>query len=286
MSHTEQFEIHAPGSVTIVADAAGPKDGPLVILLHGGGQTRNTWRETVAHLSDLGYRAISMDQRGHGDSSYAPDGNYTPDSFKSDLLAVMDSLSGPPVLIGASLGGIVSLFTAGEIAPHRVRGLVMVDVAVQTNPYGTKRIQDFMMANPDGFASVDEAADAVAAFSTDRPRPRDTSGLMRNLRKRGDRYYWHYDPEFLPVWHKAHIAARNRLEAAARALTIPTLLVHAGRSEVIGEDEVADLQRLIPQLDYVRIEQAGHMVMGDKNNTFNQAIVSFLDAHPLLRNEN
>lgn len=277
----ETIRLTGPGGLTLVADAAGSPDAPPAILLHGGGQTRGSWRDSVEVLAGLGFRAIAPDARGHGDSDRSPDGRYSPALFADDLRAVLATQGRPAVLIGASLGGITSLLVAGEDGPDAVRALVLVDVAVTTNPYGVEQIHAFMRAHPDGFASVAEAADAVAAYATDRPRPKSNAGLERNLRLRDGRYYWHWDPMFLETFHTAHLASRDRMRAAARNLRVPTLLVHAAHSNVVTEAEIVEMRDLVPALEYVRVEGAGHMVVGDRNSTFNRVIFDFLARHDL-----
>lgn len=263
----------------LAADVAGPAGGQPVILLHGGGQTRGSWQDTTSVLGGLGYRVYSLDARGHGESQYDPGGDYTIGAFADDLRAVMKQVGGRPFLIGASLGGIISIVVAGEDGPDATAGIVLVDVAVSTDPYGVKRIQDFMRANPEGFADLEEAADAVAGFATDRPRPKSTRGLERNLRKREGRWFWHWDPLFLESFHISHTASTDRLEAAAKALKVPVLLVHAAHSEVIGAKEIEQLHTLVPHSQYVRVDDASHMVVGDRNSAFNKAIVGFLSEH-------
>ena len=191
--------------LTLVADAYGPDDGPPVVLFHGGGQTRHAWGGTARLLGDKGWRATTVDLRGHGDSDWAGTGEidgagYTLDEFAADVRAVAAVQSGPPVLIGASLGGLSSLVAIGEAPPGATvaSGLVLVDVAPRLEEEGIERIAEFMLGNLDGFASLDEVADAVAAYNPHRPRPKDLSGLRKNVRLRDDgRWYWHWDPSFL-----------------------------------------------------------------------------------------
>ncbi len=188
------------GGLALAADLAGPEDGTPVALFHGGGQTRHSWTGTWRVLVDAGYRACSVDLRGHGDSAWPEDGDYSFDAFAGDVLAVVDSLPSPPILIGASLGGLASLIAVGE-APDQAavaRALVLVDVAHRIEEAGRDRIGEFMMGSLDGFASLDEAADAIAAYNPHRPRPTDLSGLAKNLRQQPDgRWRWHWDPRFL-----------------------------------------------------------------------------------------
>jgi pimeloyl-ACP methyl ester carboxylesterase len=267
--------------VPLIADAAGETCAPPIILLHGGGQTRGSWRDSVDVLAGLGFRALAPDARGHGDSGKSPDGSYALELFAADLRAIVATRGSAPVLVGASLGGITSLLVAGEGGPAAARALVLVDVAVSTNPYGVKQIHNFMRANPAGFASLDEAADAVASYASDRPRPKNNEGLRRNLRLRDGRWFWHWDPMFLETFHASHVATRDRLVSAARSLRVPVLLVHAAHSNVVTKAEVAELRDLVPGLEYARVEGAGHMVVGDRNNTFNRVILDFLSRHDL-----
>ncbi|QYG92137.1 alpha/beta hydrolase [Iamia sp. SCSIO 61187] len=271
----------APG-LTIVVDVQGPVAGPTVLLLHGGGQTRHAWRGTAGVLARSGWRTASMDMRGHGESSWAPDGAYAIDTFAADAALVADHLGGRPVLVGASLGGIASLVAVGEGMVPAARALVLVDVAPRISQKGVDRITGFMLARPDGFASLDEVADAIAAYNPHRPRPTDLDGLRRNVRQRSDgRWVWHWDPRFLTDHDVADetrvLGYEERFRDAARALTVPTLLVRGARSDLLEEEGAADLQELVPHARYARVDGAGHMVAGDRNDAFNDAILGFLD---------
>jgi len=129
-----------------------------------------------------GLRAIAVDHRGHGDSDWVPDGDYSFHAIAADIAAVLQCLGEPTVLVGASLGGIGSMLAAGEMSPGLVRAVILVDVGVGMNQAGVARILEFMSAHPDGFADLQEAADAVAAYLPHRERPRDPGGLAKNLR--------------------------------------------------------------------------------------------------------
>lgn len=279
----------AAGGLTLAADVAGPVDGPTIVLLHGGGQTRHSWAGTWRLLAEAGWRVWSVDLRGHGDSDWAPDGDYTPDSFAADVVAVAASLPRPPVLVGASLGGIASLLAVGEapVQDDLARGLVLVDVAHRLEVAGTQRIGAFMTGNvDDGFASLEEAADAIAAYNPHRPRTTDLSGLAKNLRQRPDgRWVWHWDPAFVqgrfgsPDETRAAATGFDRLDRAVDRLAIPTLLVRGRRSDLLSEEGVADFLARAPHAEFADVAGAGHMVAGDRNEVFNQAILGFLDRH-------
>lgn len=265
--------------LTIVADEAGPADGPVVLFLHGGGQTRQSWGRAVTLLGGAGFHAITLDLRGHGESDWAPDGRYGPLLIQEDILDIAAQLPGRPALVGASLGGLAALLAAGVEGDPVARALVLVDVVPQIETAGGEEVRAFMTGNPQGFASVDEAADAVAAYIPHRPRPRDTSGLMRNLRLRDDgRYHWHWDPAMMSgvgrINPGEHLAA---LEAAASRVAMPTMLVRGGRSRVVSMEGVRAFQSLIPHAEFVNIDEADHMVAGDANDAFNAPLLDFLE---------
>lgn len=278
--------------VTLVGDLGGPQDGPTVVLLHGGGQTRHSWSGTWAHLVGKGYRALSLDLRGHGDSDWAPEGDYSHTSFAADVVAVAQSMPSPPILIGASLGGISSMLaiTGGrptDAAQLEVaRGLVLVDVAHRLEETGRDRIGDFMTAHLDGFASLDEAADAIAAYNPHRPRPSDHAGLAKNLRLRDDgRWYWHWDPAFVmgrfgsPDETRVSAIGNETLGNAADALRIPTLLVRGRMSDLLSPEGAQDFLRRVPHAEFADVADAGHMVAGDRNEVFNGALLGFVERH-------
>ena len=264
--------------MTLVADEAGPADAPIVLFLHGGGQTRQSWGNAITMLASSGYHALTLDLRGHGQSDWSPDGRYDLQSLRGDLIDVLGELPGRPALVGASLGGLTSLLTAGLSEAPVASALVLVDVVPQIEAEGGKEIRDFMAANPEGFANVDEAADAVAAYLPHRPRPNNHRGLMRNLRQRANgRWYWHWDPRLMEGEGRVDPATmRETLDEAARRITVPTLLVRGGRSRVVSMAGVSAFRELMPSAEFVNIEDADHMVAGDANDAFNTPLIDFL----------
>jgi pimeloyl-ACP methyl ester carboxylesterase len=270
----------------LAADAYGPDDGPPVLLFPGGGQTRHSWDGTARLLGNKGWRATTVDLRGHGDSDWAADGDYSLDAFAADVCDVARATGPrPPALVGASLGGISSLIAIAEDDPAADRpvasALVLVDVAPRLEPEGVARIGAFMLGHLDGFASLEDVADAVAAYNPHRPRPSDLSGLRKNVRQREDgRWYWHWDPRFMTpgrIDEPRSIRNEDRLERAAQTLTLPVLLVRGRQSDVLSEAGARNLQALVPHARFVDVAGAGHMVAGDRNDVFNDAVVAFLE---------
>ena len=264
------------GGVRIAADAWGDPAGPLVLLLHGGGQTRHAWKGAGERLGAAGYHAVAFDARGHGDSDWAPDGAYGQDLMIDDLVHVVAALGGRrPVLVGASMGGGTSLVAIGEDRVDAT-ALVLVDVGPRIEPAGVSRIHAFMDQRPEGFDSLEEVADAIASYQPQRKRPKTLDGLAKNMRLADDgKYRWHWDPRFrmgVRDLEKRH----ERMEACARALTLPTLMVRGGLSDLLSEENARDFLAMCPHSEFVNVGGAGHMVAGDRNDNFADAVVEFL----------
>ncbi len=264
------------GGLRIAGDSWGDPGGPLVLLQHGGGQTRHAWKGAGEKLGAAGFYAIAFDARGHGDSDWSPDGDYGQDGMVKDLVHVVAALGNRrAVMVGASMGGGTSLVAAGEEHVDAT-ALVMVDVAPRLEPEGVDKRQAFMHQKPEGFDSLEEVADAIASYQPHRRRPGNLAGLVKNVRLGANgKYRWHWDPRFRPTRHD--MAKRHdRLEACARNLTLPTLLVRGGLSDVLSEDGAAEFCKLCPHAEYVNVTSAGHMVAGDRNDVFGDAVIKFL----------
>lgn len=276
--HTHNFT--GAAGLRLAASVGGPVEGQPVVLLHGGGQTRHAWRHAAADLARTGRRVISLDLRGHGDSDWSPEADYSFDGFAADLRTVLDTLDEPPALVGASLGGLTALLVAGEEPRVELRALVLVDVVPRLEREGVMQIVRFMLAHADGFASLDEAADAVAAYLPHRPRPESSGGLAKNLRAGDDgRLRWHWDPRLL---HDLADSAKHQdeLAEAARGIDVPVLLVSGGRSDLVSKETVAHFLDLVPHAEHVHLPEATHMVAGDDNDAFTRAVIEFLSPRP------
>ena len=180
--------------------------------------------------------------------------------------------------MGASLGGIASLLAEGEDDAHLCSALVLVDIAPKIEGAGALRIIQFMHGGADGFASLEEAADAVAAYLPHRERPRDLSGLAKNLRPLPDgRLRWHWDPRFLQPGHGPQPGEEpDRLRSAAQRLRVPTLLVRGKLSDLLSEEGAQEFLALVPHARFADVSDAGHMVAGDRNDRFSRAVIEFL----------
>ena len=265
----------------IAADGWGDPAAKPVILLHGGGQTRHSWGDTAQLLAQSGYYAIAYDARGHGDSSWSEDGNYQIERLVSDLKAIIAQLKMPPALVGASMGGLTALIAEGEDPAAVASAIVLVDIAPKNAQKGVERIFKFMSANlNEGFGSLQEAAEAVAAYLPHRAQSTDYSRLEKNLRLRNGRWFWHWDPAMLKGWQSTTPTQQTegefRLFAAAQKLKCPTLIVRGGMSDVVTEKVMAEFLDAVPHVQSVSVAGAGHMVAGDSNHAFTNAVLAFL----------
>ncbi|MET9544806.1 alpha/beta hydrolase [Streptomyces sp. NPDC006627] len=267
------------GGIRLAANTWGAASSPPLLLLHGGGQTRHAWDRTGPRLAELGWRVIAPDLRGHGTSQWSADGDYDLDLFADDVRALVAELGDRPVLVGASLGGLSSLLAAGEAPRAAIRALVLVDVAHRPDPRGVRRIVEFMRHRPDGFASVEEAVAAVSAYLPHRTRPYDPERLRNNLRRHGDRWVWHWDPR-MPAGFEGRTdppGMAERLLDAARHADVPILLIRGGLSDVVREDIAVEFCDKVPDARYVDVGDAGHMVVGDRNELFVDELIPFLE---------
>ncbi|MFN8348707.1 MAG: alpha/beta hydrolase [Spirosomataceae bacterium] len=278
----QSFRFETAPGFYIDGNGWGDPTAPPIILLHGGGQTRHSWGDTALKLAEKGWYAVSYDARGHGASSWSADGNYLTDALVSDLKAVITQIGGKPALIGASMGGITALVLDGESAESPVSAVVLVDIAPKAEQKGIERIFAFMSAHlENGFGSLEEAAEAVAAYLPQRQKNYDHSRPEKNLRYRDGRYYWHWDPQMLRVWKNTtpdqQIAYEERLFSAAQHLKAPTLIVRGGISDVVSERVMAEFLDAVPHVRSMTVSGAGHMVAGDSNHAFTNAVIAFLE---------
>lgn len=270
-------QLPARDGLALAVEARGPDDAPTVLFAHGFGQSRHAWTRAAESLAAHGWRTVTFDARGHGDSGRVADGHYLLEQFVDDLLIVAASLGAPPVLVGASMGGLLGLVAAGETRPDPFCALVLVDITPRWEAAGVERMLGFMRAHPRGFASLDEAADAVAAYLPQRRGRKDRYELAQLLRRGDDgRLRWHWDPALLDTVAHEGERYQQRLLNAARAIDVPTLLVSGGRSDVVSAATVKEFLGAVPQATHIEIPHAAHTLAGDDNTAFTAAIEPFL----------
>ncbi len=264
--------------LNLECDTYGLASHPPVLLAHGGGQTRHAWRNTGQLLAGAGYYALCLDLRGHGSSDWCPDGDYRLEAFASDLIEISKELESQPVLVGASLGGLAAMIAGGEIDPTLFKSVVFVDITPHMEVDGVEKIVGFMKEHLDeGFTSLEEAASAISRYMPNRPSQSNFDGLRKNLREVDGRYFWHWDPKFITgVQRPSASRDPERLANALKRIDAPILLVRGRMSELVSEACVDQFLELVPSAKFVDVENAGHMVAGDRNDVFTKAILDFL----------
>jgi pimeloyl-ACP methyl ester carboxylesterase len=277
--HVETVRIPVREGLTLTADVAGDPRARTVILLHGGAQNRRAWDTGLRALARDGFRAMALDMRGHGDSDWAPDGRYALEDWADDLKRLVERLvaqgSGPVALVGASRGGQSALLTGADL-PALVACVVLVDVTPRTDDSGVAAIRAFMARSAAGFASVDEAGQALSTYMNRPPRA-GSAGLARIMRRDpSGRWFWQWDPRMAAPQFVKPPTEEPLMEDAASRVRVPVLLIRAGRSELVRAQDVAQFQALTPQLEVVEIPDIGHMITGDSNDAFMPPVLAFL----------
>jgi pimeloyl-ACP methyl ester carboxylesterase len=278
------------GGLELAADLWGNPDDPPVVFLHGAGQNRRAWDEAARSVARAGWHAVTVDHRGHGDSDWPIESSYDWDHFGDDVEALIDRFSRPPVMVGASLGGMSALIAQGRSDTQLYRALVLVDVTPRMELDGVKRIVGFMAAHPEGFDSLDDASQVIADY-TGRPKPDSPEGLRQVLRHGDDgRWRWHWDIRFLEGRADEILSAqegtersdaiRTMLLDAASQVRVPTLVVRGAQSDMVSPEAVREFVDIVPGSRFVDVADAGHMVAGDQNDHFVSAVLEFLsDLH-------
>ncbi len=276
MSTFERRKFSGFAGGTLVADVHGPVGAPTVLLLHGGGQTRHAWGRAAQTLGDAGWRTVALDLPGHGDSAWAADGDYRIEVLADTMLGVWRELGTPLAVVGASLGGLISMAAVGRTDAPPISALVLVDIAPRMEEAGVERIVSFMRARPDGFASLEEAAQQIAAYRG-RPMEGPIEGLKKNLRLNAQgRWNWHWDPQLMSEANHNHRRDADGYERALRGLRAPILLLRGQRSDVISEEDARALVQTMPRARFIDLKGAGHMVAGDANDAFATSVAAFL----------
>lgn len=258
---------------------------PSLVFAHGFGQTRHAWNGAARTLAEQGFDATTFDARGHGESERVPRGEYHMEQFVHDLLAVSAEAVSPdgqpPVLVGASMGGLLGLMAAGEAEVGRppFSALILVDITPRWETAGVERILGFMRAHPDGFASYEEAASAIEAYLPHR-RERKSEAQLKPLLRQDEqgRLRWHWDPALLDGLVQESERYQPRLVAAAARVQVPVLLLSGSRSDVVSSQTVDEFLRLVPHARHVSLADATHMVAGDANDAFTREIAKFMQS--------
>lgn len=269
--------VAAPDGLRLAGEAHGPADGAPVIFLHGGGQSRSAWRVAAQRLGEAGYRACTMDLRGHGDSDWSEALAYDFDDYVGDLVATIVALGGAPaVLVGASLGGHIATLAAARY-PDRVSALLLADVTPWIDEEQGGAIRSRLREARHGFASLEEASAMVSRLRGTPPRTGSLEGLRHHVRERADgRLYFRWDVRLMDDAKLEGGGEGGLFRREAMRLRLPVLVMRAEHSTLTTAGQVAAFRAAVPGVEEVLIEGAGHMVTGDVNDAYADAILAFL----------
>ena len=250
---------------------------PPVVFLHGGGLNAHTWDLVCASLRRARH-CLALDQRGHGESEWSPQMDYSTESHVGDLDAFVRALGLERfVLVGMSLGGANALAWAG-LHSRRLAGLVLVDVGPEIRVAGVRKIQAFT-AEATPLDSVDQFVERALAFNPRRNRELLRRSLLHNLRRMPDgRWMWKYDQRHRgKVDPGAADRRRQLLWSAVEMVDCPTLVVRGAQSDVFHDEDAARLAAKLRRGRWVKIEGAGHTVQGDNPAGLLVSLQAFLD---------
>jgi pimeloyl-ACP methyl ester carboxylesterase len=267
----------ALAATTFSTPTAALQTDPALVYAHGFGQTRGAWSRTGQQLAAQGYAGLAYDARGHGGSERNPAGlPYTGEQFADDLIIVAGERAQPPVLVGASMGGLFGLIAEARW-PGLFRAMVLVDITPRWEQAGMQRILGFMTAFPDGFESLQHAGEVIAAYLPHR-RSRKSPEELRELLREGEdgRWRWHWDPRLVDELARDSEQHQDAIAEAARAIRCPILLISGGRSDLVSEQTVEEFKALAPHARHMHLSQATHMVAGDDNDAFSAAVLEYL----------
>ena len=268
----------AADGLSLALEVHGKAGQPGLLFAHGFGQTRQAWAGSAVALAQAGYRCLSFDARGHGESARLPGGDYHMDQFVDDLARLARGQAAPPILVGASMGGLLGLVAAAELRPAPFRALVLVDITPRWETAGVERILGFMQAHPEGFADYAHAAEQIATYLPQRRERKSEQQLRPLLRQGADgRLRWHWDPALLTGLLEESARYQPRLLAAAARVDVPVLLLSGGRSDVVSRDTVQEFLQLVPHAEHIELAEASHMLAGDANEAFTRAIAGFAE---------
>ena len=249
---------------------------PPILFLHGGALTAHTWDLCCLALRDE-FHCLALDQRGHGDSDWAPDADYSIGAQREDIRGFADRLGFDRfVLVGQSMGAINGLAFA-VAHPERLSALVMIDAGPEVRRRGSSRIREFVngSAKPE---SLDEIIARALAFNPRRDPTVLRRSLMHNLRPQPDGgWSWKYDRNrFQRLDQDKHLSERRQLAEGLAKVTCPALVVRGAESDVFHEEDALRLATSFPDGRHVTIANAGHTVQGDNPKELVAALREFL----------
>ena len=260
----------------------GPSHAPPVILLHGFAQNAHSWDYTALALGQK-YRVISLDARGHGDSDWADDSDYSTAAHQRDLDRFIEQFDGVPVtLVGLSMGGRSSYVYASR-RPDKVRGLVIVDSgptwpkADRARLSGGRRIMDFVTL-PDELDTWEEFVERIHQYNPRRSLQEVRDTLIHKVRQAPNgKWTWKYDRVLRDPDRPREVVPADEQWRRIEAISCPTLLVRGAESDILAHETAAEMEVRMQDCKVVEVEGAGHLVPGDNPRQFVAVVTEWLD---------
>ncbi|MBV9828786.1 MAG: alpha/beta hydrolase [Alphaproteobacteria bacterium] len=241
----------------------GNKQLPPIVFLHGGALNAHTWDLVCLALRDQ-YHCIALDQRGHGDSDWSEEGDYSMNAQLGDTKGFVDKLGLDKfILVGMSLGAINSLAFAVN-HPERLEALVIIDAGPEMRRPGSSRIRDFVNGVAET-VTIEAIIEKALEFNPRRDPKILRRSLMHALRQQPDgTWRWKYDRRrFRVLDQEKHRSERAALADGLDNIKCPTLIVRGGESDVFHEEDGIKLAARLPNGKFVTVPRAGHTVQGD-----------------------
>jgi esterase len=252
----------------------GDSSKPLIVMLHGGSQQAHSWDFVSLPLSEY-YHIIALDQRGHGDSAWAADGDYSLEGHQKDIDGFVSALGLENFnLIGHSMGGRNSYVWASRNS-DKLRSLTIVDTGPEAQHRGRNRIQNFREL-PDELDSFEDFASRVQEY-TGRTREQTLGALKYSIRQRSDgKWTWKYDKLLRTPGQQSPQWTSEQLWEAISKISCPTLVIRGGDSDIFGNETMEKMSQVIPHCSTVTVPNAGHLVAGDNPADFLIQVNKFL----------
>ncbi len=253
----------------------GPENRPTILFLDGALQQAHSWDFIALALSHE-YRVLALDARGHGDTQWASDGDYSLDAHQKDLDGFVEAMGLDRfILVGHSMGGR-SAYVFASRHPAMLQGLAIVDVGPEVMSRGQSRIRRFREL-PDELDSYLEFADRVQEY-TGRPRQQVLGALKYSIRQRSDgKWTWKYDKQLRSSDHRPLTWSSEKLWRCLADIDCPTLVVRGGDSDIFSNEVLERMLEVIPNSTSAVVPRAGHLVQGDNPTGFLEALRTLLN---------
>ena len=254
----------------------GNEDKPKVLLLHGLRGHCHSWDDVSAEFCK-DYHILALDQRGRGDSDWAPGGDYSSQSFVADLEGFCEAVGFDKfTLIGHSMGGRNSMAFAGNNA-DKLENLVIVDIGPDLDPKGSGRITQELINVPEEFDSFED----VYAYQSKQNRFCSEPVLRRRLTYAtkelpNGKLGWRYDLEIREQRRNNTGPKQPDLWVNLPGIECPVLIVRGSETDTLALETAEKMVEVLPVGRLVHVEKAAHMVFEDNPEGFIQALHEFL----------